>query len=82
MRWKFFYYDGNVIHQPAAEALKLIEDRFRIFQAGGSPTFQHSSSGVQFNNYKLTHFQFEGDVPVGKGPFTQQLKFEIYQISY
>lgn len=79
---KISYYNGNLRHQPAADALKVIDDRFRIFQPGGSPTFQHSSSGVQFNDYKLTHFQFEGDVPVEKGPFTQHLKFEIYQISY
>lgn len=79
---KISYYDGNLIQQPTADALKVIEDRFRIFQPGGSTTFQHSSSGVQFNDYKLSHFQFDGDVPVGKGPFFQQLKFDIYQISY
>ncbi len=79
---KISHYDGNLIQQPITEALKVIEDRFRIFQSGGSTTFQHSSSGVQFNDYKLSHFQFNGDVPVGKGPFTQQLKFEIHQISY
>lgn len=79
---KISYHDGNLIQQPATETLKVIEDRFRIFQSGGSTTFQHSSSGVRFNDYQLSHFQFDGDVPVGKGPFTQQLRFEIYQISY
>jgi hypothetical protein len=76
------YYDGTIGTPHNESDLKPLEDRFRLFQKGGSPDFQHSSSGEAFADFKLTRFQIKGDVPAGKGPFEQNIQFEIYQKSF
>jgi hypothetical protein len=81
-RFIISYFNGDVT-QPHPEAeVKVVEDRFRVFQAGASPTFQHSSSGGEFVDFKWKSFELKGDVPVGKGPYEQSLRFEIHQISF
>lgn len=76
------YFNGDVTSPHSEDDVKVIDDRFSVFQAGGSPTFQHSSTGEEFADYNYTRFHFAGEVPVGRGPFQQRLQFEIYQISF
>jgi hypothetical protein len=81
-RFIISYFDGDITQPHPEEEVKVIEDRFRVFQAGGSPTFQHSSSGGGFANFRWKSFELKGDVPAGKGPYEQSLRFEIRQISF
>jgi hypothetical protein len=76
------YFNGDVTQPHSEEEVKVVDDRFKVFQAGGSLTFQHSSTGEEFADYNYTRFQFAGDVPAGRGPFQQRLQFEIYQLSF
>ena len=76
------YYDGNIRQLQAEDKVKVVEDRFRVFQAGGSPTFQHTSPGGEFADFKWKNFELKGDVPAGKGPFEQSLQFTVYQIGF
>ncbi|MEJ2544698.1 MAG: hypothetical protein P8Y99_11580, partial [Calditrichaceae bacterium] len=76
------YFDGNFKETPATDQLKEVEDRFRTFRAGGSPTFQHSASGGWFADYKMKGFMIKGQVPIGEGPFEQTVQFEVYQKSF
>jgi hypothetical protein len=76
------YFDGNYKESPATDQLKEVEDRFRTFQSGGSPTFQHSASGGGFSDFRMKNFMIKGQVPVGEGPFEQTVQFEILQKSF
>ncbi len=76
------YYGGDITTPHPEEGVKVIEDRVSVFRSGSSPTFQHSSSGTGFADFQLKGFQMKGDVPVGKGPFEQNLRFEVYQRSF
>ena len=80
------YYDGNLkLAGPdmiTPDKLVEVDQRFKIFKAGGSKTFQHSSSGKRFNHFKLKNYQISGDVPDSKQPFTQKIQFTVYQRSF
>ena len=80
------YYSGNIkIISPAEVTTKdmiEVDNRFKVFYRGGSPTFQHSASGGWFDNFKLKYFQIKGNTPVGDGPFTQKMEFKVYQKSF
>ncbi len=76
------YYDGNFKQSPAADQLKEVENRIRLFQPGKSPTFQHSSTESWFGNFKMKGLLLKGQVPVGDGPFEQTIQFDIYQSSF
>jgi len=80
---KLGFYDGNMKNKiVTADQLTEIDFRFRTFKPGGSTTFQHSSSGSWFDNFKLKFFQISGDVPIGEGPYTQKIDFKIFQRSF
>lgn len=77
------YFDGNCKETPAsAEQFKEVENRIRLFQPDGSPTFQHSASGVRFDDFSMKGLMIKGQVPVGEGPFEQNVRFEISQKSF
>ena len=76
------YYNGNFKESPDSDGLKEVENRIRLFQPGGSPTFQHSASGSRFADFSMKNFMIKGQVPVGEGPFEQTVQFEIYQKSF
>jgi hypothetical protein len=76
------YFNGHINQPHPADEVKTVVEKFQVFYPGGSNTFQYSSSGQGFSDYKLTGFQIDGDVPKGKGPFKQRLQFEIYQRSF
>ncbi|MBN1406470.1 MAG: hypothetical protein JW956_01700 [Calditrichaceae bacterium] len=79
---KLSYFDGNFKESPATDQLKEVEDRFRTFQPGGSPTFQHSASGGGFSDFRMKGYMIKGQVPVGEGLFEQTVQFEIFQKSF
>jgi hypothetical protein len=60
----------------------VIEDRIRTFKSGGSPTFQHSASGLWYDKFRIRNFQIKGHVPVGDDPYPQAITFDIYQKAF
>jgi hypothetical protein len=76
------YYDGNVKQGYAADALKNVIDYKRVYQKNSSPSFQHSSSGKYFGNYRIKHYAVKGDVPKTAGPFEYTIKFDVFQSSF
>lgn len=77
------YFDGNLKQAAAsAEQFKEVENRIRHFQPEGSPTFQHSASGTRFSDFAMKGLMIKGQVPVGDGPFEQNVQFEIWQKSF
>ena len=76
------YFDGNFKQSPATDQLKEVENRFRTFQFGGSPTFQHSASGGGFGDFRMKNFMIKGQVPGGQGLFEQTVQFKIVQKSF
>ena len=77
------YFDGNLKESSVViEQLKGVVNRIRIFKPGGSPTFQHSISGTRVADYSIKGLMIKGQVPVGEGPFEQNVQFEISQKSF
>ena len=64
---------------PAKEDIKIIDDRIRLFMKSGSKTFQHSTSGEWFENFRLKSYQIKGDVPFEEEKYSYNLQFDIYQ---
>ncbi|MCK5077664.1 MAG: hypothetical protein KAR38_14880, partial [Calditrichia bacterium] len=83
---KIIYYKGNILKLDSSGYISSdgveVENRFKEFRRGGSPTFQHSSSGASFKNFRMKYFQVKGNTPVGDGPFLQEVEFKIYQKSF
>ncbi|MEJ2056061.1 MAG: hypothetical protein P8X42_19275, partial [Calditrichaceae bacterium] len=76
------YFNGNIKLDPDPDKIIEVENRYRSFQAGGSPTFQHSSTESWFKDFKMKNLMIKGQVPVGEGPFEQNVQFDIYQTSF
>ena len=55
------------------------DSRIKLFKKSGSKTFQVSSSGKWFNNFKLKYYQIKGDVPFEEEEYYYNLQFDIYQ---
>jgi hypothetical protein len=76
------YYDGNIGRILNATEVKTVLNEVQTFRSGRTTTFSSSYSGKVFSDYKLKSLQITGDVPAGKGPFQQKLRFDMYQISF
>lgn len=75
----YLTYDSNKIKP---EDLVKVYERSKAFKPNITPTFQFSTSGAWFNNFKLKNFELSGKIPVGESPFTQELEFKVYQKSF
>ena len=76
------YYNGNINQLHKEDEVKTVVEAFQDFTQGNPNTFSYGSSGNTFGDFKMPYFDVEGDIPVGKGPFEQKLKFELNQISF
>jgi hypothetical protein len=64
---------------PTSEEVKLIDDRVKLFKKAGSKTFQVSSNGKWFNNFKMKYWQIKGDAPLADEEYNYNFQFDIYQ---